>query len=127
MKPRVLTKPSSIIKSNFLRGVSDDLELSLLQVNLFCHGGLLTTFPLLSSNENPILVRAICRSFLGTRWKRLKDQYKKILCQIYANLIGTSWHLMTQHATSVTIKVLDTHFIRGPLVYIPSPGALRLL
>jgi hypothetical protein len=29
-----------------------------------------------------------------------KDQYKKVLCQFCVNLIGTSWHLVTQHATS---------------------------
>jgi hypothetical protein len=32
------------------------------------------------------------------------DKYKKILGQICANLIGTSWHLVTQRATSVTIN-----------------------
>ena len=28
--------------------------------------------------------------------------------EIFANLIVTSWHLVTQHATSVTISVIKT-------------------
>jgi len=28
------------------------------------------------------------------------------LRQICANLIGTSWHLVTQHATSVTVSII---------------------
>ena len=34
----------------------------------------------------------------------------KTLCQICANLIGTSWHLVTQHATSVTVSIIKIIF-----------------
>ena len=30
----------------------------------------------------------------------------KTLCQICANLINTSWHLVAQHATSVTVSMI---------------------
>ena len=34
------------------------------------------------------------------------DQRAKILCQICASLIVTSWHLVAQHATSVTASLI---------------------
>ena len=33
---------------------------------------------------------------------------RKRLCQVCANLIDTSWHLVTQHATSVTVSFIKT-------------------
>ena len=36
------------------------------------------------------------------------ENNKKRLCQICVNLIDTSWHLVTQHATSVTINIIKT-------------------
>ena len=33
---------------------------------------------------------------------------KKTLCQICVNLIDSSWHLVTQHATSVTVNIIKT-------------------
>jgi len=35
-----------------------------------------------------------------------KDQRTKTLRQICANLIGTSWHLVAQHATSATVSLI---------------------
>ena len=32
----------------------------------------------------------------------------KTLCQICGNLIDSSWHLVTQHATSVTVNIIKT-------------------
>ena len=57
----------------------------------------------------------------------------KILCQICANLIGTSWHLVTQHAMSVTVSInkirvnkLHPCFgSRGSEVQILSPRPLK--
>ena len=34
------------------------------------------------------------------------ENSKKTLCQICVNLIGTSWHLVTQHATSVSASLI---------------------
>ena len=34
------------------------------------------------------------------------ENNKKTLCQICANLIGTSWYFVTQHATSVTVSLI---------------------
>ena len=64
-----------------------------------------------------------------------KDQYKKVLCQICANLIGTSWHLVTQHATSVTVSIIKIRVnklcpcfgSRGSEVQILSPRPLKTM
>ena len=57
----------------------------------------------------------------------------KLLCQICANLIGTSWHLVTQHATSVSaspikLRVNKLHPCfgsRGSEVQILSPRPFK--
>ena len=40
--------------------------------------------------------------------KRVKELAYEILDQEGANLIGTSWHLVTQHVTSVTVNIIKT-------------------
>jgi len=57
---------------------------------------------------------------------------KKTLCQFCVNLIGTSWHLVTQHATSATISLIKIRLnklhpcfgSRGSEVQIHSPRPL---
>jgi len=60
-------------------------------------------------------------------------EQKKRLCQFCVNLIGTSWHLVTQHATSVSaslikIRVNKLHPCfgsRGSEVQILSPRPFK--
>jgi len=59
----------------------------------------------------------------------------KSLCQICANLIGTSWHLVTQHATSVTVSLIKIRVnklhpcfgSRGSEVQILSPRHFKTM
>jgi len=63
------------------------------------------------------------------------ENSKKSLCQFCVNLIGTSWHLVTQHATSVSaslikIKVDKLHPCfgsRGSEVQILSPRPFKTM
>ena len=62
-------------------------------------------------------------------------QGTKTLCQICANLIGTSWHLVTQHATSATVSLIKIRVnklrpcfgSRGSEVQILSPRPFKTM
>ena len=55
----------------------------------------------------------------GIKW--VSTTHKKRLCQFCVNLIGTSWHLVTQYATSVSaslIKIMGYGLDRGPFFVV---------
>ena len=60
---------------------------------------------------------------------------RKLLCQFCANLIGTSWHLVTQHATSATVSLIKIRVnklhpcfgSRGSEVQILSPRPFKIM
>ena len=61
------------------------------------------------------------------------ENSKKSLCQFCVNLIGTSWHLVTQRATSVTVSIFKLRVnklrpcfgSRGSEVQILSPRPFK--
>jgi len=68
-------------------------------------------------------------------WRGGSRKVKNTLCQICANLIGTSWHLVTQHATSATISLIKIRVnklhpcfgSRGSEVQILSPRPFKTM